>query len=74
MPGPFSRRDFTRAALAGAAVAAAPAPGHSGRVLGANDRVHIGWIGVGYRAERFTNHDDPNELLDSCCREPWSHA
>ena len=47
---PVRRRDFARAAVAGAAVAAAsPTTSRAGRVIGANDRVRLGCIGVGYR-------------------------
>jgi len=49
MSSPFSRRDFTKAALLGAAAGAAPAAARAGRVIGANDRVRIACIGVGYR-------------------------
>ena len=43
----ISRRNFMKAAtLGGAALAAAPA---WGRVLGANDRINVGLIGVGSR-------------------------
>src|SRR2546423_12560956 len=45
-----TRRDFLRTsvALAGAAVSAMPTTAHAmSRILGANDRVHIGHIGVG---------------------------
>jgi predicted dehydrogenase len=49
MPGPFNRRDFTNAALAGSVVGAAPTVARAGRVIGANDRVRIACIGVGNR-------------------------
>ncbi|MFI5457095.1 MAG: Gfo/Idh/MocA family protein [Isosphaerales bacterium] len=49
MSSPFSRRDFTKAALLGAAAGAAPTAARAGRVIGANDRVRIACIGVGYR-------------------------
>ena len=50
MSSHFNRRDFHQGGPRGAAVAAAPKPhGHAGRVIGANDRVRIGCIGVGYR-------------------------
>ena len=55
MWSPFNRRDFTRAALAGAAVGAAPAVARAGRIIGANDRVRIGCIGVGYRGVQVLN-------------------
>jgi predicted dehydrogenase len=55
MSSPVSRRDFTKAALAGAAAAATPTPARAGRVIGANDRVRIGCIGVGYRGVQVLN-------------------
>ncbi len=45
MPEELGRRDFLRTSAAVAGLTAASA----GRVLGANDRVNIGWIGVGSR-------------------------
>jgi len=55
MSSPVSRRDFTKAALAGAAVAATTNTARAGRVIGANDRVRIGCIGVGYRGVQVLN-------------------
>jgi len=55
MSSPVSRRDFTKAALAGAAVAATSTTARAGRVIGANDRVRIGCIGVGYRGVQVLN-------------------
>ena len=49
MSPPFNRRAFSTASLAGAAVAAAPTTARERRVIGANDRVRIACIGVGYR-------------------------
>jgi hypothetical protein len=46
---PVSRRNFTKAALAGAAAATAGTAARAGRVLGANDRVRLGCIGIGNR-------------------------
>ena len=46
---PFSRRDFARATLATAAAGVGPVVARAGRVIGANDRVRVGCIGVGYR-------------------------
>ena len=43
---PSTRRDFLKTTAAAAALAAPLAPS---RALGANDRVNIGWIGVGTR-------------------------
>jgi predicted dehydrogenase len=69
MISPFNRRDFSKAALAGVAVAAAPAAGHAGRVIGANDRVRIGCLGVGYRGVQvlnaFVKHKDA-EIVALC--------
>jgi predicted dehydrogenase len=45
----INRREFVRAAAAVAAVGAAPYVAR-GRVLGANDRIGIGFIGCGHRA------------------------
>jgi predicted dehydrogenase len=55
MSSPFSRRDFTKGALAGAAAAATSTTARAGRVIGANDRVRIGCIGVGYRGVQVLN-------------------
>ena len=55
MSSPFNRREFAKAALAGAAVGAAPAVARAGRIIGANDRVRIGCIGVGYRGVQVLN-------------------
>jgi predicted dehydrogenase len=49
MSSPFSRRDFAKSAAATAVAGAAPAAARAGRVLGANDRVRIAAIGVGWR-------------------------
>src|SRR4051812_14150799 len=62
---PLSRRDFTRqAALAGAATALS-----SSRVLGANDRVRLGFIGLGNRGDQvldgFLAHKDA-EVVAVC--------
>jgi len=46
MSSTCNRRDFTRAALTGAAAVSMPAVARAGRVIGANDRVRIGLIGV----------------------------
>jgi predicted dehydrogenase len=55
MSGPFNRRDFARAALATAAAGVGPAVARAGRVIGANDRVRLGCIGVGYRGVQVLN-------------------
>ena len=54
-PSRINRRDFTKAALAGTAAGMAPAVARAGRVIGANDRVRIGCIGVGYRGVQVLN-------------------
>jgi predicted dehydrogenase len=75
MPTPFSRRDFTRAALAGAAAAAAPTSSSAGRAIGASDRVRIGCIGVGYRGvqvlEAFVTHKDAQIVALCDVYEPY---
>jgi predicted dehydrogenase len=73
----LSRRDFTRATITGAA-AAMPAVARGGRVLGANDRVRIGCIGVGYRGVQvlfaFGAHKDA-EIVSLCdVYEPYLHG
>jgi predicted dehydrogenase len=55
MPSPFNRRDFTKAALAGTTAGLAPAVARAGRIIGANDRVRLGCIGVGYRGVQVLN-------------------
>ena len=46
MASRFNRGDFTRAALATAATGALPAEARAGRVVGADERVRLGCIGV----------------------------
>jgi predicted dehydrogenase len=69
MSSPVHRRDFTKAALAGAAVGTASAVAREERVLGANERVRIGCIGVGYRGAQvlhaFTSLKDA-EIVALC--------
>jgi predicted dehydrogenase len=69
MSRPLDRRDFTKAALAGAAAVAAPTAARAGRVIGANDRVRLGLIGVGYRGVQdlhaFGVHKDA-EIVALC--------
>ena len=64
-----NRRDFTKAALTGAAAVSMPAVARAGRVIGANDRVRIGCIGVGYRGVQvlfaFGAHKDA-EIASLC--------
>ncbi len=49
MSSHINRRTFTKAAMAGAAAGAAPVAARAGGVIGANDRVRIACIGLGYR-------------------------
>jgi len=50
-----NRRDFTKVALASAAVGGAPTSARAGRIIGANDRVLIGCITVGFRGVQVRN-------------------
>jgi predicted dehydrogenase len=74
MKNEVSRRDFSRAALATAAAAAMPAPA-SGRVVGANDRVNLGCIGVGNRGVQVLNafcaHSDARVVALADVYEPY---
>ncbi len=69
MAGTCNRRDFTKAALASAAAVSMPAVARAGRVIGANDRVRLGCIGVGYRGVQvlfaFGAHKDA-EIASLC--------
>jgi predicted dehydrogenase len=69
MSSHLNRRTFTKAAFAGAAAGAAPAVSRAGRVVGANDRVRIACIGVGYRGVQdlhaFVAHKDA-EIVALC--------
>ena len=64
-----SRRSFSRTAVAAGAAAASTLSLALGRVLGANDRVRIGCIGVGYRGVQvlnaFVGHKDA-EIVALC--------
>lgn len=78
MTSAFPRRDFTRSALVAAATAAMPAVARAGRVIGANDCVRIGCIGMGYRGVQvlfaFTAHKDA-EIASRCdVYEPYLHG
>ncbi|QEH35905.1 Inositol 2-dehydrogenase [Aquisphaera giovannonii] len=72
-----SRRDFSRVAL-GTAAASIAAPAASGRVLGANDRVTIGCIGVGNRGvqvlEAFCAQKDARVVALADVYEPYLHG
>jgi predicted dehydrogenase len=71
----FNRREFTRTTLAAAAVSALPGAASAGRVLGANDRVRIGCIGVGNRGvqdlEAFSVHPDAQIVALADVYEPY---
>ncbi|HEX8203059.1 MAG TPA: Gfo/Idh/MocA family oxidoreductase [Isosphaeraceae bacterium] len=78
MSDQFHRRDFTKAALATAALGAMPAVARAGRVVGANERVRLGCIGVGNRGVQvltaFGAHDDA-EIVALCdVYEPYLHG
>jgi predicted dehydrogenase len=70
-----TRRDFSVAALATAAAGAIPAPASAGRIIGANDRVNIGCIGVGNRGvqdlQAFCAHSDARIVGLSDVYEPY---
>ncbi|MFO0909685.1 MAG: Gfo/Idh/MocA family oxidoreductase [Isosphaeraceae bacterium] len=74
MTGSLSRRSFSQSALA-AAAATALAPG---RVRGANDRVRLGFIGVGNRGcqllTAFLPHEDAQVVALCDVYEPYLHA
>jgi predicted dehydrogenase len=61
MAEPFNRREFTKTTLATAAAGVVPAVARAGRILGANDRVRVGCIGVGNRGV---------QVLDAFCAQP----
>src|SRR3954469_10844949 len=73
-----SRRDFSRAALATAAVGSIAAPASGGRIIGANDRVNLGCIGVGNRGvqvlDAFCAHPDANVVALADVYEPYLHG
>ena len=69
MTSSLSRREFTTSALGGAAGVAMPVVARAGRILGANERVRIGCIGIGYRGVQvlsaFGAHKDA-EVVALC--------
>jgi predicted dehydrogenase len=75
MPSPFNRRDFAKGAFATAAVGAMPAVARAGRVIGANDRVRVGCIGVGNRGvqvlDAFCAHKDAEIVALADAYEPY---
>ena len=70
-----SRRDFSRTALATAAAGSIAAPASAGGIVGANDRVTIGCIGVGNRGVQVLNafcaHKDAQVVALSDVYEPY---
>jgi predicted dehydrogenase len=75
MQSRVNRREFSRAALATAAAGAIAAPASAGRILGANDRVRIGCIGVGNRGVQVLNafcaHKDAQVVALCDVYEPY---
>ncbi len=75
MSSHFSRRTFTKAACAGAAAGAAPVAARAGGVIGANDRVRIACIGLGYRGVQdlhaFLAHKDAQIVALCDVYEPY---
>jgi predicted dehydrogenase len=75
MTSEFNRRDFTRAALGTAAAGAMPAVARAGRVVGANERVRLGCIGVGNRGvqvlDAFCAHSDAEFVALCDVYEPY---
>jgi predicted dehydrogenase len=73
-----NRREFTKAGLATAAVGAVPTVARAGRVLGANERVRIGCIGVGNRGVQVLNafcaHPDAQIVALADVYEPYLHG
>ena len=71
----FNRREFTRATLAGTTAAGAvPTMARASRILGANERVRIGCIGVGNRGVQvlraFCAHTDAQVVALADVYEP----
>jgi predicted dehydrogenase len=70
----FNRRQFSKTTLATAAVAI-PTVARAGRILGANDRVRLGCIGVGNRGvqvlEAFSVHPDAQVVALADVYEPY---
>jgi predicted dehydrogenase len=75
MTSGLNRRDFSRAALATAAASSIAAPAAAGRILGANDRVTVGCIGVGNRGVQvltgFCAHKDAQVVALADAYEPY---
>jgi predicted dehydrogenase len=75
MSSRWSRRNFTTAALAGAAAAASTGTRGRGGAIGANDRVRIASIGVGWRGMQnlhaFLAHKDAQLVALCDVYEPY---
>ena len=69
----ITRRDFTKTATAG--VAAAATALSAGRVLGANDRVRLGFVGLGNRGDQvlsaFLEHKDADVVAVCDIHPPY---
>ena len=70
MASKFNRREFAQSALSAAvATGAMASTSRAGRIVGANDRVRLGCIGVGYRGvqvlDAFDAHKDA-EIVALC--------
>src|SRR5262249_3587932 len=77
MASQINRRTFTRTAAAGGALAALHAAGLSA-VLGANERVRLGFVGVGNRGDQlldaFLVHPDAEVVALCDVYEPYLQA
>ncbi len=78
MKNRVSRRDFSRAALATAAAGSIAAPASAGRIIGANERVNLGCIGVGNRGvqvlDAFCAHADAKVVALADVYKPYLHG
>lgn len=79
MSDQVNRREFTKTTLAAATAAASavPAVARAGRVIGANDKVRIGCIGVGNRGvqvlDAFCAQNDAQIVALADVYEPYLH-
>jgi predicted dehydrogenase len=76
MPSKLNRREFTQTAIsAAAATGAMVSTARAGRIIGANDRVRLGCIGVGYRGvqvlDAFNVHKDAEMVALCDVYEPY---
>ena len=62
MPDGMTRRRFVQTSTAAAVAAAASA----GRVLGANDRIRLGFIGVGNRGGQLLSAESTGKNSQPC--------